>query len=242
MNGGIIMRVIIVEDKVAGGKEACKVFANALANGAKVLGLATGGTPETTYQELVASKLDFSKLVSVNLDEYVGLGADDPQSYNYYMKKHLFNQKPFAKSYLPNGLAEDEAAEIERYNQVLAANPVDLQLLGIGENGHIGFNDPGSPLDAKTRKVALTESTIKANARYFEREEDVPRYAYSMGIGSIMQAKEILLEAFGAKKAQAVKALVEGPVDANLPATILQKHPNVTVIVDKQAAALLTKE
>ncbi|GET07393.1 glucosamine-6-phosphate deaminase [Ligilactobacillus agilis] len=236
------MRVIIVEDKVAGGKEACKVFANALANGAKVLGLATGGTPETTYQELVASKLDFSNLVSVNLDEYVGLGPDNPQSYNYYMKQHLFDKKPFAKSYLPNGLATDEEAEIARYNEILADNPVDLQLLGIGENGHIGFNEPGSPLDAKTRKVALTESTIKANARYFEHEEDVPRYAYSMGIGSIMQAKEILLEAFGAKKAQAVKALVEGQVDASVPATILQKHPNVTVIVDKQAAALLTKK
>lgn len=242
MNGGIIMRVIIVEDKVAGGKEACKVFANALANGAKVLGLATGGTPETTYQELVASKLDFSNLVSVNLDEYVGLGPDNPQSYNYYMKQNLFDKKPFAKSYLPNGLATDEEAEIARYNEILADNPVDLQLLGIGENGHIGFNEPGSPLDAKTRKVALTESTIKANARYFEHEEDVPRYAYSMGIGSIMQAKEILLEAFGAKKAQAVKALVEGQVDASVPATILQKHPNVTVIVDKQAAALLTKK
>ena len=235
------MQVIIVDDKVAGGKEAYKVFAKAIKDGAKVLGLATGGTPETTYQELVASELDFSKLISVNLDEYVGLGPDDPQSYNYYMNEHLFSKKPFAKTYLPNGLAADDAAEIARYDQVLADHPVDLQLLGIGENGHIGFNEPGSSIDAKTRKVALTESTIKANARYFEKEEDVPRYAYSMGIGSIMQAKQILLEAFGSKKAQALKALVEGPVDPNVPATILQKHPNVIVIADKKAAALLTK-
>ena len=214
-----------------------------------VLGLATGSSPLGTYRQLIEwykkGDLDFSEVKSVNLDEYKGLPKDNDQSYYYFMHQNFFkdiNINP-ENTHIPNGMEPDSEKECSRYNQVISdLGGIDLQLLGLGHNGHIGFNEPGSPLDAKTRKVALTESTIKANARYFEREEDVPRYAYSMGIGSIMQSKEILLEAFGAKKAQAVKALVEGPVDANVPATILQKHPNVTVIVDKQAAALLTKE
>lgn len=233
------MKVIRVANENDGGKEALKVFEAALANGARTFGLATGGTPETTYKELVASDLDFSRCTSVNLDEYVGLGPDDPQSYNYYMRTHLFDAKPFKANYLPDGLAADPDAEVARYNEVIAAHPVDLQLLGIGRNGHIGFNEPGSPVDGKVRKIKLTESTIEANARYFDNEADVPQYAYSMGIGQIMAAKQILLEAFGDKKVDAIAAMVDGPVTPEVPASILQRHPNVTVIVDEAAAAKL---
>ena len=233
------MKIIRVANENDGGKEALKVFADALAGGARTFGLATGGTPETTYKKLVASDLDFSQCTSVNLDEYVGLGPDNPQSYNYYMRTHLFDAKPFKANYLPNGLAEDPDAEVTRYNGVIAAHPVDLQLLGIGRNGHIGFNEPGSPVDGKVRKIKLTESTIEANARYFDNEADVPQYAYSMGIGQIMAAKQILLEAFGDKKADAIAAMVDGPVTPEVPASILQRHPNVTVIVDEAAAAKL---
>lgn len=233
------MKVIRVANENDGGKEALKIFAAALASGARTFGLATGGTPETTYKELVASDLDFSQCTSVNLDEYVGLGPDNPQSYNYYMRTHLFDAKPFKANYLPNGLAADPDAEITRYNKVIAAHPVDLQLLGIGRNGHIGFNEPGSPVDGKVRKIKLTKSTIEANARYFDSEAAVPQYAYSMGIGQIMAAKHILLEAFGEKKADAVAAMVAGPVTPEVPASILQRHPNVTVIIDEAAAAKL---
>ena len=235
------MKIIIVKDKEAGGKKAYDIFVEALKKGSKTFGLATGGTPETTYKELVNSDLDFRDCISVNLDEYVGLTPENPQSYNYYMHKHLFNSKPFKKSYLPNGSANDEKKEIERYNDILEHNPIDLQLLGIGKNGHIGFNEPGSPIDAKTRKVHLTESTIAANARYFKNKNDVPQYAYSMGIGSIMQAKEILVEAFGTEKAKAVAKMVEGEFNTDVPASVLQRHANVTVIIDEQAAKLLKK-
>lgn len=236
------MKVIIVKDKEVGGKKAYDVFVETLKKGSRTFGLATGGTPETTYKQLVNSDLDFTDCTSVNLDEYVGLTPDNPQSYNYYMHKHLFDSKPFKNSYLPDGSAKDENEEIKRYNNILKDNPIDLQLLGIGKNGHIGFNEPGSPIDAKTRKVHLTESTIAANARYFKNKDEVPQYAYSMGIGSIMQAKEILVEAFGAEKAEAVANMIEGKVSPDVPASILQRHANVTVIVDEQAAKLLKKD
>ncbi|HAB49700.1 MAG TPA: glucosamine-6-phosphate deaminase [Lactobacillus sp.] len=233
------MEIIVVKDKFEGGKKAAEIFKQEHDSGAKVFGLATGGTPETTYEQIVASDLDFSDDVSVNLDEYVGLAPDDEQSYHYYMQHHLFDKKPFKKSYLPDGTNLDEKAETKRYSQVIADNPIDLQLLGIGENGHIGFNEPGSAFDSTTSKIHLTDSTIKANSRYFDNYEDVPKYAYSMGIGEIMRSKKILLEAFGKNKAEAIKAMVEGEVTTDVPASILQKHPNVTVIVDEEAASLL---
>ena len=164
------MKVIIVKNAAEGGKKAFEIFKEKLDEGATVFGLATGGTPETTYQELCDSDLDFSNCISINLDEYVGLSADNPQSYHYYMKKHLFEKKPFAHSYLPDGQNDDAKVECERYSKIIAENPVDLQLLGIGRNGHIGFNEPGSAFDGKTQKIRLTESTIAANARYFENE------------------------------------------------------------------------
>lgn len=240
--GSNVMNVIIVKNQVEGGRKAADMVIDAVKNGAKVLGLATGSTPETMYKDLIASDVDFTKMTSINLDEYVGLAPDDDQSYHYFMAKHLFDAKPFAKSYVPNGLAKDADAETERYNKVIADNPIDLQVLGLGRNGHIGFNEPGSPIDAQTRKVALTESTIEANSRNFEHEEDVPKFAYSMGIGSIMKSHNIILMAWGTEKADAVKGMIEGPVTPDCPASILQKKDNVTVIVDEAAASKLSNK
>lgn len=237
--GEFTMKIITVKDPLAGGKAALEIFKAAKERGVKTFGLATGGTPETTYTELVKSDLDFRDCVSVNLDEYVGLPTDNDQSYAYYMHEHLFKAKPFAASYLPNGMASDLASECARYDQIIADHHVGLQLLGIGRNGHIGFNEPGSPFNGTTHEAKLTESTIAANARFFDREEDVPKQAISMGIGSIMQADQILLEAYGEKKADAVAKMIQGPVTEEVPASVLQRHPDVIVIVDEAAAIKL---
>ncbi|WP_225049372.1 glucosamine-6-phosphate deaminase [Lacticaseibacillus kribbianus] len=235
------MEVKIVKDKEEGGQVAFDLIKAGIEQGAKVLGLATGSTPITLYQAMIASDLDFSNLTSINLDEYVGLPEDNPQSYHQFMKDNLFNKKPFAHSYVPNGNAEDSEAAAADYEKILAANPIDIQILGIGRNGHIGFNEPGSDLDGKTHKVHLTESTIEANKRFFDREEDVPRYAISMGIGSIMKGKKILLLAYGEDKADAIKATIEGPVTNHVPASVLQNHSDAILIIDEAAASKLSK-
>ncbi|ABJ67431.1 glucosamine-6-phosphate deaminase [Pediococcus pentosaceus] len=236
------MKVIIVKDNVEGGKEGYKLFADAKKNGATTFGLATGSTPITTYQEIIKSDLDFTDSISINLDEYVGLPEDSDQSYDYFMHENLFNAKPFKHSYLPNGRAADLEAEAKHYDQIIEDNPIDLQILGIGRNGHIGFNEPGTPADSTTHKVSLTQSTIDANARFFEHEEDVPRYAISMGLASIMKSKHILIEAYGEDKADAIKGMIEGPVTTDLPASVLQNHDNVTVIIDEAAASKLSNK
>lgn len=233
------MHVQVVQNQTAGGLAGFKVFEHALDNGAQVLGLATGSTPVTIYDELAASDLDFSRLTSINLDEYVGLTADHPQSYHYFMQQHLFNAKPFAHSFVPDGMNPDADEETQLYDALIKANPIDLQLLGLGQNGHIGFNEPGTDPTSTTHKVALTESTIEANARFFDNADEVPRYAYSMGIGSILKAKQILMVAYGASKADAVAAMLQGPVTPDVPASYLQTHPNVTVILDQAAASKL---
>ena len=233
------MKVIVTENKIQGGAKAFEIFEKGIKNGAKVLGLATGSTPETLYQNWVKSDLNCEDLTSINLDEYVGLTPDNPQSYHYFMQKHLFDKKPFKHSYIPNGMAKDIDEEVDRYNDIIAANPIDIQILGIGRNGHIAFNEPGTPFGSLTHKVQLTESTIKANSRFFDNEDEVPRQAICMGIKSIMQSKKIVLLAFGESKQDAVKALVEGPVTEEVPASILQDHPDVTVICDEVAAAKL---
>lgn len=233
------MNVQIVSDKQAGGQAGFKIFQQAINQGAKVLGLATGSTPVTIYDQLVASDLDFSQLTSVNLDEYVGLAADHPQSYHYFMQHHLFDRKPFAQSYVPDGSNLDATAATQQYDQIITDHPIDLQLLGLGQNGHIGFNEPGTDPKSTTHKVALTDSTIAANARFFDDADEVPRYAYSMGIGSILQAKEILIVAYGEAKAAAVAAMLQGPVTPDVPASYLQTHPNVQVILDDAAASQL---
>lgn len=236
------MKVIIVKDNVEGGKEGYKLFADAKKNGATTFGLATGSTPITTYQEIIKSDLDFTDSISINLDEYVGLPEDSDQSYDYFMHENLFNAKPFKHSYLPNGRAADLEAEAKHYDQIIEDNPIDLQILGIGRNGHIGFNEPGTPADSTTHKVSLTQSTIDANARFFEHEEDVPRYAISMGLASIMKSKHILIEAYGEDKADAIKGMIEGSVTTDLPASVLQNHDNVTVIIDEAAASKLSNK
>lgn len=235
------MNIIVVKNKAEGGQKGYEFFRQCKEEGATVFGLATGSTPSTTYEAIVKSDLDFSDCISINLDEYVGLAADNEQSYHYYMKEHLFKFKPFKHSYLPDGTNLDAEAETAHYNQIIDENPVDVQLLGIGRNGHIGFNEPGTSFDSLTHKVHLTESTIQANSRFFDSMDEVPKYAYSMGIASIMKAKKIVLEAFGEDKAEAIKATDEGEVTEEVPASILQTHDDVTLIIDEAAASLLTK-
>ena len=232
------MTIEIVKDEAEGGKEALQLIQKAFNNGAEVFGLATGSTPETLYKELRASDLDFSDKIAVNLDEYIGLKASHPQSYHSFMQEHLFDAKPFKETYIPDGTAEEET-EIERYDEVLKEHKVDVQILGIGTNAHIGFNEPGTPFGTRTHKVELTQETIDSNKRNFESESDVPQYAYSMGIASIMDAGEIILMAFGESKAEAVGKMVNGPVTEEVPASILQKHPDVVIIVDEKAASRL---
>ncbi len=236
------MKVIITKDNQNGGHKAFELIKQAMANGAKVLGLATGSSPIPLYQDMVKSDLDFSQMTSINLDEYVGLAPDDPQSYHYFMNQHLFKSKPFKQSFIPNGLAKDPQAETARYDHVIESHPIDLQILGIGRNGHIAFNEPGSSFASKTRHVKLTENTIEANSRFFKDEAQVPHYAYCMGIASIMKSKQIILLAFGAQKAKAIKATIEGPISEQVPASVLQNHPDVTIICDDAAASELSRQ
>ena len=236
------MQLITVKDQFEGGKKAFEILNEEMkAHRVKVLGLATGSTPITFYEEIVKSDLDFSEVTSVNLDEYIGLAKSDDQSYDYFMHEHLFNAKPFKENFLPDGLATDVEAECQRYDEILKTHPVDIQILGIGENAHIGFNEPGSSFEAGTQKVALTESTIEANSRNFEKIEDVPTYAISMGIKSIMAAKKIILLAYGEKKAEAIKNTIEGPITEDVPSSVLQRHADVIIIADEAAASLLSK-
>ncbi|WP_155965966.1 glucosamine-6-phosphate deaminase [Streptococcus ruminantium] len=231
------MKIHIVKNQVEGAIVALDLLREKLANGAKVLGLATGSSPLEFYRLIRESELDFSDVTSVNLDEYVGLDENSDQSYVHFMKENLFNAKPFKQSYLPNGLAEDVAAEAARYNQILSENPVDFQILGIGRNGHIGFNEPGASFDGQTHLVDLAPSTIEANSRFFQTADEVPKQAISMGIANIMAAKTIVLMAYGSEKAGAIKATVEGPVTEEVPASILQKHEDVVLIIDEDAAS-----
>lgn len=233
------MKIIRVQNQIEGGQVAFSLLKDEMAKGAKTLGLATGSTPLAFYDEIRKSDLDFSDMTSVNLDEYVGLAADNDQSYHYFMQENLFRAKSFKESFLPNGLASDLQEETRRYDQVIAEHPIDFQILGIGHNGHIGFNEPGTSFDVTTHVVNLTEDTIKANSRFFDSIDDVPKQAISMGIQSIMQSKMIVLMAYGQGKAAAIKQMIEGPVTEDLPASVLQKHPNVVVIVDEAAASAL---
>ncbi len=233
------MKIITVKDAQAGGKVAFEILSEKLAAGAKVLGLATGSTPIPLYQEIVKSNLDFSDVTSINLDDYVGLPVENEQSYDYFMREHLFNAKPFKQSFLPNGLAEDLQEETKRYDAVIDSHPVDLQILGIGRNGHIGFNEPGTSFDITTHVVDLAQDTIQANSRFFDTIDDVPKQAISMGIASIMNSKTILLLAFGEEKSDAIAQMVNGPITEELPASVLQQHADVIVIADEAAASKL---
>lgn len=233
------MEIIRVKDAQAGGEKAFELIKAGMDKGIQTLGLATGSTPIPLYREMTGSDLDFSNMTSINLDEYVGLGVEDEQSYRHFMNDNLFDQKTFKETFVPNGKAENLEAECQRYDAIIDAHPVDIQILGIGRNGHIGFNEPGADLNGTTAVVNLTESTIEANKRFFDKVEDVPTKAISMGIASIMKGKQIILMAFGEDKAEAIYGMVKGPVTNHVPASALQNHDDVIVIVDDAAAAKL---
>jgi glucosamine-6-phosphate deaminase len=214
--------------------QAVTTIVEAKNNGATTFGLATGGTMEPLYAKICKTDLDFSHCISFNLDEYVGLEATHEQSYAYYMNKHLFQQKPFRASYLPNGLAADPLVEVARYEALLQQYPLDFQLLGIGQNGHIGFNEPGTSFASLTHLVTLEESTRQANARFFSSIDEVPTQAYTMGIQSIMRAKCILLIAVGETKREVLERMLASDYTEDVPASVLSKHPNVIILTDLQ--------
>jgi len=212
-----------------------------------VLGLATGSTPIGTYKVLIdrcaKGDLDFSQVKSINLDEYVGLSGEHDQSYRYFMNHNLFDHINIdkANTNVPNGLAEDVEAECQRYNQVInTLGPIDIQVLGMGHNGHIGFNEPDDHFPLETHKVDLAQSTIDANARFFASADEVPRQALTMGVGCIMAARRVLLIASGEGKADALYAAFCGPITPECPASILQLHNDVVVVADKAALSKLT--
>jgi glucosamine-6-phosphate deaminase len=213
-----------------------------------VLGLATGSTPLQLYKELVRMHkkegLDFERVTTFNLDEYVGLAADHPASYNSFMWENLFNHIniPKHRVHIPDGLAPDIPAFCKLYEGAIkAAGGIDLQVLGLGTDGHIGFNEPSSSLSSRTRIKTLTQQTLKDNAPFFEGEDKVPPHVITMGVGTIMDSGKCLLLAFGEKKAEAVANMVEGPLKAMVPASMLQMHPEAIVIVDEAAASKLEK-
>jgi len=210
-----------------------------------VLGLATGTTPLGLYRHMIEDHkshgTSYAHIRTVNLDEYQGLPKDHPQSYAYFMRENLFKHLDIDESntYIENGVSPNERAECERYNKLLAEMPRDIQLLGIGSNGHIAFNEPNTPFGSETHVVNLTENTIKDNARLFSDISEVPRKAFTMGIKQIMQAKQVLILASGANKADAVYKTVCGRVKEEVPASVLRLHPNCILIADKEAASKL---
>lgn len=242
------MQIIIVDnyqEMSARGAQIIKEFVEQKRQ--CVLGLATGGTPVGLYGELAKQHrqgLDFSGVTTFNLDEYIGLDALHPASYRFFMEQHLFSQINVCPEniHIPNGKAEDMHKECSDYERTIREHGgIDLQLLGIGRNGHIGFNEPGTEFGMETHIIKLTEDTRQANARFFASIAEVPTMAVSMGIKSIMKAKKILLLANGADKAEAVAKAVRGPVCKELPASILQLHPDISLVLDKDSAALLDK-
>lgn len=207
-----------------------------------VLGLATGSTPIGAYRRLVQMNqegdLDFSRVTTVNLDEYKGISPDNSQSYRYFMDENLFNKVNIDKrmTYVPDGMEADSQTACRKYNEILrAVGPADLQLLGLGHNGHIGFNEPGDIFEKETHCVTLSERTIQANRRFFDSEEEVPRQAYTMGIGTIMSARNILLLVAGQDKAEIVKNAFFGPITPRVPASVLQLHLGVILVADEAA-------
>ncbi|MFC5711916.1 glucosamine-6-phosphate deaminase [Thalassorhabdus alkalitolerans] len=214
-----------------------------------VFGLATGGTPLRMYDLLAEDHrlngTSYQKAVSFNLDEYVGLNRSHPNSYHYYMQSHFFSKVDLlpANRFVPDGLASDLQEECEQYEkQIKDEGGIDLQILGLGENGHIGFNEPGTSFKKGTHVTTLTNDTRKANARFFKNQREVPHYAITMGLNTIIQAKKIVLLAAGRKKAKAVKRMITGPVTESFPASILQTHSDVTILIDKEASFENIKE
>lgn len=213
-----------------------------------VLGFATGSSPVGTYKELIkkceAGDISFADITTVNLDEYRGLPKENDQSYDYFMNDNLFKHVNIDRTntYLPNGLAENPDEECARYEALIEElGGIDLQLLGFGHNGHIGFNEPAESFVKAVNCVTLTERTIEANKRFFASADDVPRQAYTMGIGTIMAAKKIVVVVSGADKAEAVKNSITGPITPAVPGSILQLHPDVTIVCDEAAYSLMSE-
>lgn len=241
------MKIISAPDYAAMSRKAANIIsAQVILKPDSVLGLATGSTPVGVYRQLAEwyhqGDLDFTRVRTVNLDEYCGLSPEHPQSYRHYMETHLFSQiniQP-VNTHLPNGLASDPKAECTRYDQLIAdLGGIDLQLLGIGHNGHIGFNEPDEAFGKTTHQVRLNPRTVEANARFFEHAGEVPQFAFTMGIRAIMHAKKILLVVNGSDKADILRQALTGPVTPAVPGSILQLHPDVTVVADESALALL---
>jgi glucosamine-6-phosphate deaminase len=241
------MLVIIKENYEQMSLEAAKQVASLIRKKPDcIVGFATGSTPLGLYKELIrmhkTEGLDFSKVTSFNLDEYVGLPPSHDQSYHYFMWENLFKHININPSnvHIPMGMAEDVDAFCDWYeNKIVEHGGIDLQILGIGANGHIAFNEPGSSLGSRTRIKTLTEKTIKDNARFFKSLDEVPRFAITMGVGTIMEARNLLVLANGKGKAEAIKETVEGSIMAKYPATIVQLHRYATVVIDKDAASKL---
>lgn len=240
------MKVIITKDYDEMSQKAFEVMSGVVkSNPEAVIGLATGSTPIGLYKNMIKDHNEngtsYKKIKTVNLDEYAGLDVTSDQSYVYFMRDNLFNHIDIdlKNTNIENGKAADREAECARYNALLETMQQDIQVLGIGSNGHIAFNEPGTPFGSVTHIVNLTESTIKDNSRLFKSIDEVPRQAFTMGLKNIMNAKKILILANGANKAKAVYGLVKGEVTENVPASILQLHPDCTLVCDEAAAALI---
>lgn len=244
------IKVIVTKDYDEMSKKAAELIADAIKNKPNlVLGLATGGTPVGCYQELIRMHgeegLDFSGVVTFNVDEYIGPSPTHLQSYRYFMEENLFNHVniKMENTNVPDGLSDDPQRTCEEFEEAIkGSGGIDLQLLGIGSNGHIAFNEPGSPFDSRTRVVNLSEQTVKDNARFFKSIDEVPRQAISMGMETVMEVRKIVLLASGAGKAEAVAKSVEGPITINVPASVLQKHLDCTFIIDGAAASKLSRK
>ena len=241
------MKLIVTKNYDEASLEAFKVMKEYLKPG-KVLGLATGSTPLGLYNLMIKDHKEngtsYKDIYSFNLDEYVGLPLTHPESYYAFMHNNLFNHIDIKEenTHVPSGLGEDIEEKCKAYDKMIENKPVDIQVLGIGSDGHIAFNEPNTPFDIGTHITDLAESTIKDNARFFDNDmSKVPTQAVTQGIGTIMKAKNIILIANGKNKAQAIKDMIEGPIDIKCPASILQKHPSVVVVVDEEAASLLNK-
>ncbi len=244
------MRILITENYEQLSIEAAKIVAGQIyLKPASVLGLATGSTPLKMYENLIAVHktigLDFSQVTTFNLDEYIGLSADNPQSYHYFMYENFFKQINIRREniFIPDGTAEDIFAESKNYDALIESKGgIDLQILGIGQNAHIGFNEPDIKFEATTHKVKLDDETISANSRFFKNVDEVPKFAISMGIKNIMLARRVVLLANGKNKAAAVYKALCGSVTPEAPASILQLHQDATFILDKEAAADLPQD
>ena len=241
------MRIVIAKDYDELSKKAANLLASQITlKPNSVLGLATGSTPVGAYNELVRiykeGDINFTEVVTFNLDEYYGLDKENPQSYYYFMMENLFKHVNMNKRniHIPNGRAKDIELECVEYeNRIKQAGGIDLQLLGIGRNGHIGFNEPDVKFEAQTHLVTLDEDTIEANSRFFTALDEVPRKAISMGIKTIMHSRKIILLASGEEKAETINSMINGKITPELPASVLQLHPDVVVLLDEKAASRL---